>query len=230
MTRGRAIPAAVGALALLAPAGRAAEYHPTIDPAAFSTRIDNPYHPLVPGTSWILVEKKGKHTVENEITVTRDTRVVMGVTCVVVHDVVREKGKLEEETLEWFAQDKDGNVWYFGEDTKEYGPGKRVSIEGSWEAGIDKGQPGIIMLAHPAPGPAYRQEYGPGAAEDMAQVIATDDSVTTPYGTFAHCVRTKEWSLLESGSEKKWYAKGFGCVREESASGEVSVLISRTGP
>lgn len=220
----------VAALLVGASTGQAAEYRPTIDPAAFSTRIDNPYLPLVPGTVSKMVEKSGSHTLENEITVTKDTRVVMGVTCVVVHDMVREKGKVKEDTYEWFAQDKEGSVWYFGEDTKEYGPGKHVSIEGSWEAGVDRGQPGIIMLAHPAIGPAYRQEYGPGHAEDMAQVTAIGETVTTPLGTFTRCVRTKEWSLLEAGDEKKWYAPGLGCVREVSSSGDVAVLVARTGP
>lgn len=218
------------ALLLLATPVRAEDYKPKIDPAAFTTKIDNPYYPLVPGTTTTLIEKSGKHSFENIITVLPETRVVMGVTCVVVHDVVREKGKLKEETKEWFAQDKDGTVWYFGEDTREYGPGKHVTTEGSWEAGIDRGQPGIVMPGHPAPGAPYRQEYGPGAAEDMAQVIETDASVKTPFGAFAHCVRTKEWSLLEAGAEKKWYAPGIGMVREESPTGDIAALVKRTAP
>jgi hypothetical protein len=221
------------ALALTACAVRAAaknaDYHPQIDPGNFQTTIDNPYLPLVPGTTYKIMEKMGRHTRENTVTVTPDTKVIMGVTCVVVHDVVHEKGKLLEDTSDWYAQDKQGNVWYFGEDTKEF-HGQKVSTEGSWEAGVGPNQPGIIMPANPIPGPPFRQEYGPGHAEDMGQVIAVNQSVTVPYGSFSGCVRTKEWSLLESGSEKKWYAKGIGVVRTESTDKEVAVLVAVTRP
>ena len=210
---------------------KSAPYKPHIDPADFVTTIDNPYHPLIPGTTRKLLEKSKEGLKENEITVTHDTKVVMGVTCVVVHDVVRKPGgAIEEETYEWFAQDKHGTVWYFGEDTKEYGPGNTVSTEGSWEAGVGKGQPGIIMPGVPRIGNRYRQEYGPGAAEDMAQIVALGDSVTVPLGFYRDCVTTKEWSLLEAGTERKWYAKGVGCVRELSAEKEVSELVSLTKP
>jgi hypothetical protein len=208
-------------------AGKSKEYHPAIDPVNFQIVIDNPYYPLVPGTTYKSIEKSGKDTAENEVTVTHDTRVIMGVTCVVVHDVVREKGRISEETFDWYAQDKQGNVWYFGEDTKEY-HGDRVSTEGSWEAGAGPNQPGIIMPGKPVPGSPYRQEYGPGHAEDMGQIIAAREEVTVPYGSFTDCVRTKEWSLLAAGSEKKWYAKGVGCIKEISAEGDVTELISVT--
>lgn len=206
----------------------ASRYNPHIDPANFQSTVDNPYLPLVPGTTYKLIEKEGKDTRENIVTVTRDTKVVMGVTCTVVRDVVNEKGALKEDTFDWYAQDKQGNVWYFGEDTKEYKEHGKVDTEGSWEAGVGKNLPGIIMLAHPAPGRPFRQEYGPGHAEDMGQVIAVHESVTVPYGTFKDCVRTKEWSLLEPGHEKKWYAKGIGVVRTESTTKEIATLVSVT--
>jgi hypothetical protein len=210
---------------------RSGPYHPAIDPANFQSTIDNPYLPLVPGTIFKLVEKEGGETRDNLITVTNDTKQIMGVTCVVVRDEVRVKGVIKEDTFDWYAQDKLGNVWYFGEDTKEFGPRGSVSTEGSWEAGVHGAQPGIIMPAQPTPGtPAYRQEYGRGVAEDMGQVVAIHDRVTVPYGTFTDCVRTREWSLLESGTEKKWYARGVGVVRTESTSKEVAVLVSVTRP
>jgi hypothetical protein len=222
-------------LALLAWNGasaKAAPYRPHVDPAEFQTTIDNPYYPLVPGTTWALVEKSGDRiTEQNEITVTKDTKVVMGVTCVVVRDVVRDpKGNVTEDTSEWFAQDRQGNVWYFGEDTRELGPHGHVSTEGSWEAGVKGGQPGIIMWGTPKVGPAYRQEYGPGVAEDMAQIVALGDSISVPYGSFGGCVRTKEWSLLEPGTERKWYAKGVGIVRAESVEHAITSLVSVTRP
>ena len=203
-------------------------YHPSIDAANFLTTIDNPYYPLTPGTTYKYTERSGKHVAEDEVTVTHDTRVIMGVTCVVVHDVAREGGVVKEETYDWYAQDKQGNVWYFGEDTKEFHAGGKISTEGSWEAGVGPNQPGIIMPGKAAPGDAYRQEYGPGHAEDMGQIMAVKESVKVPYGAFKDCVRTKEWSLLEAGTDKKWYAKGVGCVKELSAHGDVTELISLT--
>src|SRR6266850_905435 len=199
-------------------------YHPAIDPSNFSPVVNHPYYPLVPGTKMIFTEKDGDETRERTVTVTHDTRIVMGVKCVVVHDVVVADGEVEEDTYDWFAQDKQGTVWYFGEATKEFKGRGRVSTEGSWEAGVN-GQPGIIMPAHLVPGPPYREEYSPDNAEDMGQVIALDESVTVPFGTFKGCVRTKEWSLLESGTEKKWYAKEIGLVRVESPGGEVMNLV-----
>lgn len=222
---------AIGAAAGTNPvAGKDKEYSPVIDPANFQTTIDNPYYPLAPGTVFKFIDRSGKTPADNEITVTHDTKLIMGVTCTVVHDVVMEKGKVSEETFDWFAQDKQGNVWYFGEDTKEF-HGDKVSTEGSWEAGIGPNQPGIIMPGQPKPGaPAYRQEYGPGHAEDMGQIITNNETVTVPYGTFNDCVRTREWSLLEAGSEKKWYANGIGCIKEVSPEGKVTELVSMTKP
>ena len=119
-------------------------------------------------------------------------------------------------------------MWCFGSTTKEAKPGGRVSTEGSWEAGVQGAQPGIMMPAHPAVGDRYRQEYQPDVAEDIGQIAALDETVTVPGGTFKACVRTREWSMLESGTSRKWYAKGTGLVRAESTDGEVSTLLSIT--
>jgi len=216
-------------LALAAGKPKSAPYAPHIDPANFVARVDNPFFPLAPRTRYLLIEKAGKRVSENAITVTSETRVIMGVTCVVVRDQETEKGVLKEDTYDWYAQDKLGNVWYFGEDTKEFKDGK-VNPEGSWEAGVNGALPGIVMPAHPAPGEPYRQEYGKGVAEDMGQIVSVSDSVTVPYGKFTGCVRTREWSLLESGSEKKWYARGVGVVRTESTEKEVAELVSVVRP
>lgn len=205
---------------------RAADYHLQIDPAEFQTTVDNPYFPLVPGTTMTFIEKSGGETKENKFAVTHDTKMIMGVKCVVVHDTLTQDGVLKEDTLDWFAQDKDGSVWYFGEATKEFKAGGRESTEGSWEAGIKGALPGIVMPAKPQPGKPYRQEYSRGEAEDMGQVVALDESVTVPAGSYKGCVRTKEWSMVESGSEKKWYAKGIGFIKSESTAGEVSELVS----
>ena len=209
------------------PAEAGGPYLPKIDPANFTHVVDNPYFPLKPGTTTIFTEKEGRETRENKVTVTHDTKTIMGVKCVVVHDTVSLDGKLVEDTLDWYAQDKEGAVWYFGEATKEFKAGGRVITDGSWEAGVN-GQPGVMMPANPKPGAPYRQEYSPNNAEDMGQVVATDESVTVPAGTYKNCVKTKDWSLLESGHENKWFAKGVGVVRSQNTAGEVSELISVT--
>src|SRR5215216_5820949 len=184
-------------------------YTPHIDPAEFTTKVDNEYFPMKPGTTFIY-EGKGER---DEMSVTHDTKEVMGVECVVVDDRAWESGKLIEKTYDWFAQDNKGNVWYFGEDTKEYENGKVVSTKGSWEAGVDGAKPGIIMQADPKVGESYRQEYYPGEAMDMARVLSLDTSVTVTYGSFDHVLVTKEWTPLEpSYAEHKYYARGVGQV------------------
>jgi hypothetical protein len=186
-----------------------APYAPHIDPADFTTTIDNEYFPLKPGTTFVYEGGAER----DEFVVTSDTKKVMGVECVVVLDKAWEDGKLIERTYDWHAQDKEGNVWYFGEDTKEYKNGKVVTSKGSWEAGVDGAKPGIIMQAHPKVGQSYRQEYYPGEAMDMAKVLSLNESVAVPYGSYDHALETKEWTPLEPGLvEHKYYAPGVGFV------------------
>jgi len=210
--------------------GKAAAYHPVIDPQKFDATVDNPYFPLPPGTVWAYEERQGKRVTLDSVTVTSQTRVVMGVRCAVVHDVERTNGRIGEDTYDWYAQDHDGNVWYFGEDTKEFHHDGTVSHAGSWEAGVGGAQPGVIMPAYPQPGAPYRQEYLAGVAEDMGQIVAVGETVTVPHGNYRDCVRTKDWTPLEKGSEKKWYARGVGVVRTEATDGEVAVLVGMTRP
>lgn len=205
-----------------------AAYNPQIIPGEFQATVDNPYYPLVPGTTWTYLEKSGGATSTNLITVTHDTKTVMGVTCVVVRDTVTRNGRLAEETFNWFAQHKDGSVWHFGAASRDISPGGRVSTEGSWEAGIKGAQPGIVMPARPAPGKPYQQQFAHNIAEDMAQIVATNETVTVTAGTFNGCVKTKDWSMLEAGTELKWYAKGIGVVKELATKGDSVVLISIT--
>jgi hypothetical protein len=182
-------------------------YTPHIDPAHFSTTIDNEYFPMKPGTTFVY-EGGAEH---DEMRVTHQTRKVMGVECIVVDDRAWEDGKLIEKTYDWFAQDKEGTVWYFGEDTKEYENGKVVSTKGSWEAGVDGAKPGIVMQGDPKVGQSYRQEYYKGEAEDQAKVQSLNDSVSVPYGSFDHVLETKEWTPLQPVFyEKKYYVRGVG--------------------
>lgn len=185
-----------------------------INPANFVIRIDNQYYPLTPDTTFIYEGDTEDGIERNEVYVTDRTKEILGVTCIVVRDRVWDKDdKLVEETFDWYAQDKDRNVWYFGEDAKEYEDGVVVSTKGSWEAGVDGAEPGIIMKAKPKIGDSYRQEYYKGVAEDMAEVLSLEESASVPYGSFDNCVMTKEWTPLEPDVvENKYYAPGVGEV------------------
>jgi RTX calcium-binding nonapeptide repeat (4 copies) len=193
---------------------------PTFDPNNFAGPIDNPYFTLQPGTTFITKSPDGSQV--DTFVVTRQTKVIDGVTCVVVRDTSKVDGELEEKTADYFAQDKDGNVWYMGEDTAEFQDGKVVSTEGTWRAGVDGAEPGIIMLASPKVGDAYNQENAPGVAEDHAEVLKLNATVTVPYGTFHHVLQTLETSPLDPGiQEKKHYVAGVGfLLATDGGSGE----------
>jgi hypothetical protein len=190
-----------------------APYDPAIDPANFVAKIDNPFFPLAPGTTFIYEGQTSEGLSRDEFAVTHNTRVILGVTCVEVHDSVFTDGELTEDTLDWFAQDKDGNVWYFGENTAELEDGLITTIDGTFMAGVDGDKPGIIMKAHPAVGDFYRQEFSLGNAEDEAETLGLNASVTVPYGSFRHCLRSQETTPLEPDLfEDKFYAPGVGNV------------------
>lgn len=193
---------------------------PAIDPTQFVAVIDNRYLPLVPGTVFTYLGKLDGTEQRNTVTVTSETKLIAGVTCVVVRDQVFEGDTLLEDTLDWFAQDRLGRVWYFGEDSTAYENGK-ASKEGSWETGVKNAQPGIVMQADLTFADPYRQEYLAGEAEDMAQIIETGGAITVPFGAFTDTLTTKEWSELEPDViEHKTYAPGIGLVHSISVSGE----------
>ena len=195
-----------------------------LDPADFTTEIDNPYWPMSPGSRWVYRETDGKGGAQRvDVTVTRQTKVVDGIEAVVVHDLVTEKGEKVEDTLDWYAQDKDGNVWYLGEDTKEYEDGKVVSTEGSWEAGVDGAQAGIIVPAKPEQGLTYREEHYAGQAEDAAEVLGLEGKVEVPFGSFSDALITRNFTPLEPNVvELKFYARDVGPVLVVQTSGGAS--------
>ena len=194
-------------------------YNPVIDPANFVAHVDNPFLPLVPGTTMRYRQTSDEGDQDIVVTVTSKTKLIAGVTTTVVHDVASSKGQVVEDTWDWYAQDRDGAVWYFGEDTKEYDKGK-VSTEGSWETGVKGAKPGIVMPAHPAIGQHHRQEYLYGEAEDEGEIIGLNETVSVANGKYTGCVKTKEWSRLEPGVlEHKYYAKGIGVVAEVTIEG-----------
>jgi hypothetical protein len=186
-----------------------------LDPAKFTSRIDNPYWPMTPGSRWLYREKADGELQRVEVTVTDQTKMIMGIEARVVHDKVTlaRDGSLVEDTYDWYAQDDKGNIWYLGEDTKEYENGKVTSTEGSWEAGVDGAQPGILLPASPKPGLSYRQEYYKGQAEDAAQVMSLDQQAQVPFGAFEDVLVTKDFTPLQPEIlEHKYYAQGVGPV------------------
>jgi hypothetical protein len=166
------------------------------------------------------------------MTVTDQTkRIANGVTARVVSDIVSEGGKPVEITKDWYAQDSDGNVWYFGEDTAEIKPNGERDTSGSFEAGVDGADAGVAMLAHPEAGMTYREEYYKGHAEDRSRVLALDQQAEVPFGHFTDVLLTEDYTPIEPDVlELKFYAKGIGQVLAQTVSGgsEREELISFT--
>ncbi|MBN2130359.1 MAG: PEP-CTERM sorting domain-containing protein [Sedimentisphaerales bacterium] len=233
------------ALAMVAVASTASAFlqPPDFDSATFipGARIDNHYFPLTPGTLFTYVgesEENGELEIErNEVFVTFDTTDVFGVLCRVVRDTEWLDDVLMEDTLDWYAQDTSGNVWYMGEFTTAYeydddGNLLGTSHDGSWEAGVDGALPGWIMESVPTIGDRYYQEYYVGEAEDEAEVVDLDAIVSIDFGEFADCLQTFETTALEPDArEYKYYAPGLGLVliEELDEDGEpdfVSELVS----
>src|SRR5262245_9131426 len=205
-----------------------------IEPANFVALVDNPWFPLIPGTTFHYRGVADGEPTTDVFEVTHDTKLVDGVTTTVIKDTVRVRGAIEEVTEDWYAQDVDGNVWYFGEATAELDrKGRVTSTAGSWAAGVDGARPGIYMPAEPAIGQAFPQEQFPGEAEDWFVVLFTGMRVKTPAATYRDAMVTGEWTPLEPGIVgEKWYAKGVGQVMENDISGgqETLRLVKVTGP
>jgi hypothetical protein len=182
----------------------------------FVAHVDHPYWRMTPGSRWVY--KEGPQRVV--VTVTDRRKRILGIDATVVHDVVSEDGELVEDTWDWYAQDEDGNVWYLGENTKEYEGGKVKSTAGSWEAGVDGAEAGVILPAEPETGMTYRQEYYRGQAEDAAEVLSTDEKAEVPFGAFNRVLLTKDYTPLEPALlEHKFYARGVGPVLTVAVSG-----------
>jgi hypothetical protein len=182
-------------------------------PTQLSPNITNPYWPMKPGTRWVYREGAAQ---KNVVTVLSRTETILGAQARTAHDVVFRNGKVIEDTYDWYAQDRKGNVWYMGEATKEFPSG---STGGSWRAGVNGARPGIVVPAHPKIGATYRQEYLKGEAEDMARNMSAGEQVTVPAGHYDHVFMTREWTPLEPKQlEYKYYARGVGPVLAVSVS------------
>jgi hypothetical protein len=195
---------------------------------------DHRYFPLVPGTVFHYRSRTDEGLEITTVTVTHRTKRIDGVTTRVVEDVVERDGEIVERTHDWFAMDRRGNVWYFGEDSREYEDGKVVSTDGSWMAGRDGARAGIIMKARPRVGDTYHEEVAPGVAEDQARVVSVDERLKTRLGTFRRVLKTENFTPLEPDAvEHKYYAPGVGLVREVADAGQGAVndlvRVSKSG-
>jgi hypothetical protein len=199
----------------------------SIRPADFVARVDNPYFPLRPGTTLRYRGIKDGKPALDVFAVTHETRRIMGVPCVVVRDELFRSGRLVEQTVDWYTQDRRGNVWYFGEATRELDArGRTTSTEGSWQAGVAGARPGIYMPARPRVGDSFQQELLNGHAEDYFQILDLRASVTVPFGSYPNrALRTKEWTPLEPGAVgNKYYVRGVGQVKEAAVTGPAEAL------
>jgi hypothetical protein len=231
MRRALTLPTALAALALGA-CGSGDEKDATtlpqgsepvkLDPADFTTDIDNPYWPMTSGSRWVYRETDSEGS-EQRVVVTvtnRTKKIANGVEARVVHDRVTEDGQLVEDTDDWYAQDSQGNIWYLGEDTTEFENGRPTTKKGSFEAGVDGAQAGVILPAEPKAGMTYRQEYYKGEAEDRGEIVSVDEQVEVPFGHFKGALMTKDENPLEPKVlEFKFYARGVGPVLAMSVSG-----------
>jgi hypothetical protein len=194
----------------------------TLNPADFTTNIDNPYWPMAPGSRWVLRETTPDGTKEKVVitVLNRTKKIANGVTARVVRDVVTENGEPIEVTDDWYAQDRAGNIWYLGEKTTEYTNGRPSSTQGSFEVGVNGAQAGIALPANPQPGMTYRQEYLAGQAQDRAEVVGIEKHVQTPAGHFRDLLMTRDLNDLKPRFvELKFYARGVGPVLALGISG-----------
>ena len=208
-----------------------------LDPADFTADITHPLWPMKPRTRWIYreIDVDGSVVAGVVVATTKTQKVANGITARVVRDTAREDGTIVEDTIDWYAQDSAGNLWYLGEQTAEFEDGKIVSRSGSFEAGTNAAQPGIILPAHPAVGQRYRQEYLKGEAEDNGEVLATDELIQVPAGRYRHALLTKDTSGIEPNVvEYKLYGPGVGPALTLTASGgssrEELIKIDKAGP
>jgi len=202
----------------------------SIDPADFQAKVDNPFFPLASlGPKVFEGEETNPETGESietrvESTVLPETDVVAGVEVTVLQEKDYENGELVESTLDYFAQHRDGSVYYFGERVDDYEGGEIVSHKGQWLAGEGENRPGVYMPAELSVGQTFDQENAPGVAEDRSKVLALEQTVETPAGSFSGCLKAEDFSPLDNATESKYYCAGVGLVREEFPDGHLDLV------
>jgi hypothetical protein len=197
-----------------------------LSPGDFVAHVDNPWFPLRPGSEYRYRGVKDRVKMVDVVKVTHRTKRILGVETTVLHDVVWVNGRPEEETDDYYVQDRHGNVWYFGEATRTFDShGKVISTEGSFEAGVNGDRPGVLIPGNPKVGLDGRQEFSKGQAEDHFRILDLNAGVSVPYVTSRHALRTSEWTPLEPGViDNKYYVRGIGTVREIAVRGPVEEL------
>lgn len=213
------------------PTSTAASMAPVPSSSDFVAGVTNPWFPLKPGSKWVYKGvKDGAPNIDTFVVTTRK-RVVQGVSTTVVMDVTTSGKRVVEATEDWYAQDKQGNVWYFGENTKEFDKSGKVDTSGSWEAGVGGAKAGLFMPANPQIGMSFYQEYLKGEAEDTFKIVSLTATIAVPAGTYNTTLMTEESTVLEPGIiTQKNYAKGIGEVYENDTKGpaEYSKLATYT--
>lgn len=206
--------------------GPGKQYHPVINPADFSPEVDNPWFPLPAGRTLVYSGTKDGKAAVNVFAITAKTQVIAGVTTRVIEDRLFLDGMLEERTRDYYAQDKAGNVWYFGEDTATLDEhGNVTSTDGSFHAGVDGAEAGVFMQAEPETGRRFRQEWYRGHAEDQFKVLSLAAPVSVPYGSFPNALLTRETTRLERDVvDHKHYVRGIGEVEELAVRGPLEKL------
>jgi hypothetical protein len=220
-----AAPAATRTPALIV-SGAGPGWPATLSPSDFAAPVENPWFPLVPGSVYRYTGVKEGVKMIDVVRVTARTKRILGVDTKVVHDVVKVNGRPEEETNDFYAPDRHGNVWYFGEATKTFdSKGRTVSTEGSFLAGVDGARPGVLVPGHPTVGKSGRQEFLPGEAEDHFRVLDLNARVSVPFVSSQHALRTREWTPLEPAVvDNKYYVRGIGNVSEITVKGPLEEL------
>jgi hypothetical protein len=191
-------------------------YDPELDEDEFDAHVNNTYFPLVVGRTLLYEMHNAEGTESTVVQALHDTVEIDGAECRAVSDVVSLNGQVVEDTIDWYSQHEDGDVWYFGEISKSFDEdGFLHDLSGSWRTDVEGAKPGVIMFDAPVPGTTYRQEYLVNVAEDVATILSLDETVTVPAGTFTHCLKTRDWTPMEPDAiEIKYYAPGIGMVLE----------------
>lgn len=209
--------------------GATKEYNPPFSADNFVPEVNHKYFTLTPGKKYQYEKKTNAGIERREVTILNEGKKVMGVAVTTIWDKEWLNGALKEDTRDWYAQDKQGNVWYFGEAVANYKDGKLVNYNGTWEAGVNGASPGVIMPADPQVGMTYRQESAKGVAEDMGTVVALGKKVTIRYGTFEGCIQIRDWSLIEkAANEFKYYCPGVAFMVLEELAGPVASLVGES--
>jgi hypothetical protein len=217
---GLALTAAVVAVLVLV-VFKAKGYDPHIDPVDFVPAVDNPYLSLPPGQTRHYLVRTAAGDADMIVEFTLNKKIVMGILCLGVHERVIAAERLFEDTWRWYAQDRNGDVWYFASENKKYDYAT-VTADWSWAAGIDGAKPGVAMFAQPQKHlqKEYWLAYAKGLVEEKAQVLGIGETVTVVAGTFTNCVKIEVYSDLAPGvAENRYYAPGFGLVLSETAPG-----------